>query len=180
AICRPAPTTIHGTNARPGTGGARSSAIATPLRNTSANGSPNRKRTCVAPTVPSVVVNERCVALRTVWAKAAINVNTAHTQPAWIMAASVARLRPSGDQHVVDVHVGRELPAVGDQVVDHAGLVHHREAALLERDLELVRRDELVPLMRAARQPAQHVFGAHDGEREALQRAVDGGCDHQA
>ena len=33
--------------------------------------------------------------------------------------------------------------------------------------------------MRAARQPAQHIFGADDREREALERAVDGGGDHQ-
>ena len=43
------------------------------------------------------------------------------------------------DDHVIDVHVGGELPAVGKQIVDHAGLVGDVQAALLDRDFELVR-----------------------------------------
>ena len=47
---------------------------------TSAKGSPNRNRTCVAPAVPSDVVSSRWVALRTVWAAAAMTVNSAQSQ----------------------------------------------------------------------------------------------------
>src|ERR671936_446860 len=50
----------------------------------------------------------------------------------------------------------------------------------LERRLELVRRDELVPSVRTARQPAQNVFGADDRQGEALERAVERGGDHEA
>ena len=70
--------------------------------------------------------------------------------------------------HVVHVHVRRQLPAVGEQVIDHAGLADHAQPALLERDLEFVRGHELFPLMGAARQPAQDVFGADDRQRKAL------------
>src|SRR5438105_221381 len=51
-----------------------------PNRKRSANGNPNRKRTWVAPTVPSVAVSSRCAALRTVWLAAAMTVNNAHSQ----------------------------------------------------------------------------------------------------
>ena len=44
-----------------------------------ANGKPNRKRTWVAPTVPSVAVSSRCMALRAVCAAAAISVKTAQS-----------------------------------------------------------------------------------------------------
>ena len=39
---------------------------------------------------------------------------------------------------------------------------------------------ELVPLMGAARQPAQHVFGADDGERKALPVTVQCRDHHHA
>src|SRR5512135_3441451 len=51
----------------------------TPGRKISAKGKPNRKRTCVAPTVPSVAVSSRCMALRAVCAAAAISVKTAQS-----------------------------------------------------------------------------------------------------
>ena len=60
----------------------RSSAIITMARKIKENGKPNRKRTCVAPTVPRLAVSERCVALRTVCAAAAMMVKTAHSQDA--------------------------------------------------------------------------------------------------
>src|SRR5438552_12753158 len=54
------------------------------------------------------------------------------------------------DHHVVHIHVGRKLPAVGDGIVDHAGLVDRGEPVPLQHGLELVRGDELVPLVGAA------------------------------
>ena len=60
--------------------GCSRSTIITPGRKTnSANGKPNRKRTWVAPTVPSVAVSSRCMALRAVCAAAAIRVKTAQS-----------------------------------------------------------------------------------------------------
>ena len=79
-ICAPMPSMIHGQNT---TGGVGSDAPVTsikPSRKITENGKPNRKRTCVAPTVPSFVVNSRCAALRTVCPAAARTVNTIHSQ----------------------------------------------------------------------------------------------------
>ena len=73
-ICAPAPSKTQGQNTAGGTGSASPVAISTPARNTSANGKPNRKRTWVAPTVPSARVSSRCMALRAVWPAAASSV----------------------------------------------------------------------------------------------------------
>ena len=81
AICAPAPSAIHGQNDKPKRGSDAPVTSITPASDSSANGKPNRKRTCVAPTVPSVVVNSRCMALRAVWLAAAIRVKTAQSQP---------------------------------------------------------------------------------------------------
>src|SRR4026209_1127497 len=62
-----------------------------------------------------------------------------------------------GHDHVVHIHVGRKLPAIGDQMVEHARLVEHGQPMSLQRGLDLVRGHELVPLMGPARQPAQPV-----------------------
>ena len=62
-----------------GFGNAAPVAVTTPARKSSAKGKPNRKRTCVAPTVPRVAVNSRCMALRAVCAAAAISVKTAQS-----------------------------------------------------------------------------------------------------
>src|SRR4029079_7563254 len=45
---------------------------------------------------------------------------------------------------------------------------------------EVFRRDEAVPLMRPARQPAEHVFGAYDGQWPGFERAVDCRKDREA
>ena len=66
-----------------------------------------------------------------------------------------------------------------NKIVDHAGFAGDVQAGLLDGDLEFVRRDELVPLMGAARQPAQDVFGADDRQREAFCRAVERGDEHK-
>ncbi len=79
AIWVKAPANTHGQNASPGCGRAEPVTSSTPARNTSANGKPNRKRTWVAPTVPSVAVSSRCMALRAVCAAAAISVKTAQS-----------------------------------------------------------------------------------------------------
>ena len=79
AICATKPRTIHGQNTKGGIGSADSVATHTPIRNITAKGKPNRKRTCVAPTVPSVAVSSRCMALRAVCAAAAMMVKTAQS-----------------------------------------------------------------------------------------------------
>ncbi len=43
-------------------------------KNTIENGKPNRKRILVAPQVPSGPVNDRCIALRATWPRAAVTV----------------------------------------------------------------------------------------------------------
>src|SRR6478736_8181940 len=79
AICAKAPASTQGQNAAGGFGKGSPRTISTPVRNSSANGKPNRKRTCVAPTVPRVAVSSRCMALRAVCAAAAISVKTAQS-----------------------------------------------------------------------------------------------------
>src|SRR5262249_30667312 len=155
-----------------------------------ANGNPNRKRTWVAPTVPSAFVSSRCVALRTVCAAAAITVKMAHSQGetkimrlcrhdrafSAIQIFVVGLLKPACGRanagttgtfslsfgslcchHVIDVHVVGKLPSVGQQVVDHSALANYPQAAEFECNLELVRSNELIPAMGAARQPTEHV-----------------------
>src|SRR5205807_5520712 len=75
-----APSSTHAQYTAPGRGSGAPLAISTTARNTSANGNPNRKRTWVAPTVPSAAVSSRCAALRTVWLAAAMTVKSAQSQ----------------------------------------------------------------------------------------------------
>src|SRR5262245_26000735 len=210
ATCVSAPTMTQGQNIGGGRGGSCPSAIITAARKTRAKGKPNRKRTWVAPTVPSLAVSSRCVALRTVCAAAAMTVKTTHSHEESSIGTygtaraaplslhsvtppfSLSTIGPCAENmesnarrvrvprpHIVHVHVGRELPAVGQEIVDHAGLVDDAQPMPLERRLELVRSDEFVPLVGAAREPAQHVFGADDRQCKALERAVEGCRDHE-
>src|ERR1700694_5720450 len=112
----------------------------TAARKTSANGKPNRNRTWVAPTVPRLAVRPRWVALRTVCAAAAMMVKRAQSHD----GSSIARLL-SG-HHIVHVHVARDLPAVGEKIVDHPGLVDDGEVVAFERCCELVWSNEFFPL----------------------------------
>ena len=80
ATCAKAPTIVHGQKINPGSGGRDPLTINTPARKTSTNGKPNRNRTCVAPTVPRLAVSSRCMALRAVWAIAAMTVKMAQSQ----------------------------------------------------------------------------------------------------
>src|SRR5262245_355108 len=193
-----APTMTHGQNIGGGRGGSCPSAIITAARKTRAKGKPNRKRTWVAPTVPSLAVSSRCVALRTVCAAAAMTVKMTHShEESSIGTYGTARASPLSlrmlaldmetilgkrafrDHHVVHVHVGRALPAVGQEIVDHAGLIDDAQPMPLERRLELVRSDEFIPLVGATRQPAQHVFGSDDRQCKALERAIERRRDHE-
>ncbi len=79
AICAKAPASTQGQNRTGGCGKPSPTTVMTPARKTSAKGKPNRKRTWVAPTVPSVAVSSRCMALRAVCAAAAISVKTAQS-----------------------------------------------------------------------------------------------------
>src|SRR5215831_8485693 len=53
------------------------------------------------------------------------------------------------NDHVIDIYIGGELPAVSEQIVDHAGLGNEAQAALLDGDFKLIWGDEFVPLMRS-------------------------------
>src|SRR5947199_859272 len=79
AIWVKAPVSTQGQNTCDGLGNSAPIVVSTPARKRSANGKPNRKRTWVAPTVPSLAVSSRCVALRTVCAAAAMIVNSAQS-----------------------------------------------------------------------------------------------------
>src|ERR1700694_5553285 len=98
----------------------------------------------------------------------------------WVPAFAGTTLNPLRHHHVVHVHVRRDAPFVGERAVDHAGLLGDGELVVGEVTGEFVGGDELVPLMGAARQPAQYILGADDGERKALPVAVDGRDHHHA
>src|SRR6476469_2045116 len=79
AIWVKAPVSTQGQKMYGGFGNPDPVAVTTAARKSTAKGKPNRKRTWVAPTVPSVAVSSRCMALRAVCAAAAINVKTAQS-----------------------------------------------------------------------------------------------------
>src|SRR5260370_29581884 len=139
----------------------------TAARKTSAKGKPNRNRTWVAPTVPSLAVRPRWVALRTVCAAAAMMVKRGQDH------AGSNNARLLGGHHIVHVHVARDLPAVGEKIIDHPGLIDDGEAGEFERGRQFVWCNELFPLMGATGEPAQHIFCAYDSQRKTLERSVD-------
>src|SRR5580704_7745556 len=126
AICVKAPSITQGQNFRPGCGSGAPVVHNKMRMKASVKGKPNRKRTCVAPTVPRLPVSSRCIALRTVWANAAMTVKTTQSQEDTITRASHRLFR---DDHVIDVHIAGELPAVGEKIVDHAGFTGDLHAA---------------------------------------------------
>src|SRR6478672_4080427 len=79
AIWVKAPVSTQGQKMYGGFGNPDPVAVTTAARKSTAKGKPNRKRTWVAPTVPSVAVSSRCMALRAVCAAAAISVKTAQS-----------------------------------------------------------------------------------------------------
>src|SRR5579885_2374782 len=97
AIWVKAPARTQGQNIAGGVGGVSPVATATPIKNTMAKGKPNRNRTWVAPTVPSVAVSSRCMALRAVCAAAAISVKTAQSIGATVLQCW--RKRVKSDRH---------------------------------------------------------------------------------
>ena len=94
------------------------------------------------------------------------------------LRGSAERSREFRHHHVVDVHVAREPPTVGDRHVHDAGLVGDRQSGSAERVGEFDGRHQLVVAVRPARKPAQHVFGADDGKNPRLHGPVDRGGDH--
>ena len=82
-----APRITQGQNTKPGRGSDAPVTSMTPSRKTITNGTPNRKRTWVAPTVPSLPVSSRCMALRSVCMKAAMTVKTAQSRAMTITAS---------------------------------------------------------------------------------------------
>src|SRR6476620_9045139 len=66
-----APSNSHGQNDAAGHGTPSPVTATTTAKKMIENGKPNRKRILVAPQVPSGPVNERCIALRATWPRAA-------------------------------------------------------------------------------------------------------------
>src|SRR5215217_1545708 len=108
AICANAPSNAHGQKEALGRGSDPPKAIVMPASERNANGNPNRKRTWVAPTVPRLPVSSRCMALRAVWAAAAMMVKSAHSQLESIIDPRPSG-RPLGQHHVIHVQVVRQL-----------------------------------------------------------------------
>src|SRR5690242_18068540 len=111
-IWAPAPSSTQGQNINGTAGHGSPVAARTAIRKTAAKGKPNRKRTWVAPTVPSAAVNSRCIALRAVWPAAANRVNGIQSTPVAIIDgqrsrrlqdAGFAVSRPLGDLAVLVV-----------------------------------------------------------------------------
>src|SRR5262245_41616173 len=101
----------------------------------SANGKPNRKRTWVAPTVPSLAVSSRCVALRTVCAAAAMTVNRAHNQPLSGILESLAKRTASTPYHSIPRKRYSEWPPfrrAGKRDMIWIGLRHGTKARMSE------------------------------------------------
>lgn len=81
--------------------------------------------------------------------------------------------------HVVHIRVRREQPLPRQRIEHHAALGRDVEPRARQRRIELQRLHELRPIMRAPRQPTEHVLGADDREREGLGGPVDRGDEHQ-
>src|SRR5260370_30065275 len=84
------------------------------------------------------------------------------------------------DRYVVHCCIARDLPSVGEKIIDNSSLVYDAQPLTLERRLELVRSHELIPSVRAAGQPAQDVFGAENRQGETLECTVEHRRDHEA
>ena len=105
-ICVAAPAITQGQKIGSGFGRGAPLMSTTPKRKISANGKPNRKRTWVAPTVPSLPCSSRCMALRAVWPAAASKVNTTQSQPVSIMICACSGRGGARDEES-DRHAGR-------------------------------------------------------------------------
>src|SRR6185437_8347116 len=77
------------------------------------------------------------------------------------------------ENHVVDVEVGGESPAIRQRIVAEAGDLGGAQPIAAQRGGEFRRADEFAPFVGAARQPAEHVFGADDGEQIGFGRSVE-------
>src|SRR6202042_553344 len=86
--CDTAPNTVQARLTAVSRGRLRPVAAVRPARNISANGKPNRNRTCAAPTAPSAPIRSRCIALRSVCALDARSVTGIQTPP-----TAIANLR---------------------------------------------------------------------------------------
>ena len=86
----------------------------------------------------------------------------------------------SRDHHIIDLGVLGEAPFVHDRVEADALRVADHHAGAFERGFNFGRFDELIEFMRAAREPAEHVFCADNSEGVGFGCAVDCGDNHQA
>src|SRR5687767_15978764 len=89
-------------------------------------------------------------------------------------------LRPFCQGHVIDIGVARALPVSVKRVVDDTEAFDGSEPGRLEIGIELVGSDETLPMVGAPRQPAQDVFRSYNGQGKGLERAVDGGDEHES
>ena len=97
-----------------------------------------------------------------------------------VAAPSRSNRRLLGGEHVVDAGVAAQPVAPRHRVVLHAAGMAQVEAGGAAVRGQFARPDQLLVLVRAARQHAEHVLGADDREQEGLQVAVDGREEHPA
>src|SRR5262245_13603532 len=87
--------------------------------------------------------------------------------------------RLAGTGQVVHVRIAAERPLVPQRVVEEPFQHRFEQPRGAQMPAQLLRGDEPVPAMGTDRQPAQHVFRTDNRERVGLERAVDGGEQHQ-
>jgi hypothetical protein len=86
------------------------------------------------------------------------------------MASDDRRLTSHRRQHVVDRKILRLGPLAAAPVVTEAGEAYRLETGPAQAQHEFRRTDKAVPLMGAARQPAEDIFGPDDRQRERASR----------
>jgi len=152
-------------------------------------GRPRRKRATQTGTAPGLPQRCRALPVSSLWAGIAHGfgrpprrfVNTGPKASSKSATFNPSRpFRPSAcnSQSIS----GDTRPLIGQRIVDDAGF-RRRPACRpcpMAYSSSVGEVDEFFPSMGAAGQPAQHVFGGpHDGERKALERAVEGCGDHE-
>src|SRR5438045_345999 len=77
-----------------------------------------------------------------------------------------------GDAQVEKAVIARFVPAAAAPIVTKPSEAGRREAGAAQAEHEFRGPNETLPIMRAARQPTEDVFGTDDRQRKGARRAV--------
>ena len=80
---------------------------------------------------------------------------------------------PRRREEIVDLDIRGQTPVAGAQPIADAGHFDWVQPVAAQPEDQFGRPHKLAPVMRAARQPAQHVFGADDRQRKGSRGAVE-------